>query len=548
MTTGTIMSRGLAAAVLITALVVPTPAEACGALFVGGGQPGPAPLTAANVLFVRDGAQVQMHVQLRYTGDPARFAWIIPLPTTPELSVGSDALFDRLLDATTPTYQVAGSAAACAEPSAAPPTGSTGSPPVPGPQVLLTRSVGAFDITVIGGTNISAVASWLQGNDYQASADVLPALVQYLDEGATLVAIELSPGSGFDEIHPIVLRYPAAVSSIPLRLSRIAAADDMELRVFALGDARVVPGNYRHVVPNPLQIDWLAQGTNDRDVVSHAVDADPADGRAFVTEYAGSSDVVPGDLRDPRWNADVFISLADYTLVLDELVSQGLVSCFGGPEGCLPQHPLVEGLLTDFLLTDSITIADLWNSPLGVQGLVDWRPLEFAEAMQSRIIDPAQEADDLLARWPYLTRLRTRISADEMTFDPLFHENADLPDVAANRTTQRVDRCDGDAVFTFADGRELYLPAGEPWPDFGDDMPWAEQIQAMPPQGAAEVLVDNRETIDERLHAYNDAQDWPRGCQCHAPGPGGPASGLGWLLLGLRRRPGGRPRKSRNRP
>ena len=47
----------------------------------------------------------------------------------------------------------------------------------------------------------------------------------------------------------------------------------MDIRAFFLGDARVVPVNYRHVLLNPLKIDWFNNASNYKEVISMAVDA-----------------------------------------------------------------------------------------------------------------------------------------------------------------------------------------------------------------------------------------------------------------------------------
>jgi hypothetical protein len=47
-----------------------------------------------------------------------------------------------------------------------------------------------------------------------------------------------------------------------------------------------------HVVPNPVRLDWMSLGTNYNDLVGRAVDSPIANGKAFVTEYAGPTAIV----------------------------------------------------------------------------------------------------------------------------------------------------------------------------------------------------------------------------------------------------------------
>ncbi len=555
--TPTILRAALVLGVAATALVATAtwarPAQACGGTFCDlGPQAMPVDQSGENILFVLDegpnGPEVEVHIQIQYEGDPDRFAWVIPLTAVPDLSVGSEALFANLLAGTVPTYGLATSNDTCRTGGAFPDARGDaaegagfgddgGLPEEPmGPQILLQQTVGAFEITVLsaGGGGVDEVIAWLDANGYQQDPDAAPILAQYVAEGALFGAIKLVGGADIDEIHPIVLRYPGQEPCVPLRLTQIAATEDMQVRTFFLADDRVVPTNYRHVLVNPLKIDWLALGANYQDVVTAAVDAESADGRAFVTEYAGTSDVVARGLADPRWDANVFITLTP-GMVLDELQAQGLLACYGGPEGCLAQHPLIEGLLEEFLLTEAVTLGDFFNSPGSYEGLIDWQAIEFAEAMQTRIVDPAVHADELLDRWPYVTRMFTTISPHEMTTDPIFHVHADLPEVAAVRQGQRRIRCDGDSLLTLPDGREVYLPSGASWPEFPSQMPWAEAIDELPLVGAPMVLVDNAAEIDDLLRDYNASVGWPRGCTgCKsADERPAPASWLGLLLFGL---------------
>ena len=48
----------------------------------------------------------------------------------------------------------------------------------------------------------------------------------------------------YGEIHPLAIRYPGIEPCIPIKLTRIAAVDDMAIRAFFLGDNRVAPTNW----------------------------------------------------------------------------------------------------------------------------------------------------------------------------------------------------------------------------------------------------------------------------------------------------------------
>ena len=192
--------------------------------------------------------------------------------------------------------------------------------------------------------------------------------------------------------------------------------------------------------------------------------------------------------------------------------------------------------------------------------MVKWNNgAEFADAMLNRIIEPGMHAVDLLDTWPYLTRMYTTISPAEMTADPFFWANPDLPGVDfTNAIASRRVLCNGDALWTLPDGREVYVPADGPWPDFSSEMPYEEEVAETPQAGAPILLVDNTAAIDAQLAVHNCQFDWPdpgtcaslpdpdsgsgsdggssgaadggdgKGCGCRG---GGPEAALGLLVL-----------------
>jgi MYXO-CTERM domain-containing protein len=82
------------------------------------------------------------------------------------------------------------------------------------------------------------------------------------------------------------------------------------------------------------------------------------------------------------------------------------------------------------------------------------------DAFQSTIVAPLQEAQALFDDARYLTRLATFISPPQMTKDPLFLFNSDLPDVSNTQTAQAVYEC-GNQQYSMCDAPvRLTLPDG----------------------------------------------------------------------------------------
>lgn len=534
-------SAFLSAVCSVAVLATPGTAQACGGFFCDGGpQPMPVDQTGEDILFVSDGNQVEVHIRVEYEGDPESFAWVIPVQSVPtDFTVGSQPLFDAIKAASVPTYAFTTQPDACGDfdpspsandgaVSAGAPGGGTGGADEGGPTIFATATVGAFEITVLGGGTADELVDWLNDNGYQQDDEALPIIEQYLEEDHKFAAIKLVGGAGIDELHPIALKFDGGEACVPLRLTRIAAMDDMDVRVYFLGDSRVVPSNYRHVLVNPLKIDWPGQASNYKEVITRAVDAMHADGRAFVTEYAGTSANVATDtLFQTQWDTSRFTAI-DPASVADELVAQGLMVCgwdpFNGTEGCTGVNPLIDGLVEEFYLPTGVTFWDYYNNPTGYTiDLERWAGgVDFAAKLEERVLLPGQNARDLLEANPYLTRMYTTISPHEMTVDPVFYANPDLDEVLQSRSAQQRILCNNDAVWELPDGREVYIKNGDSWPDIGGEDYWEEEVDEMPSVGAPMVLVNNTEAINGLLRSHNDAQGWDGGT---FPEPDGDAPG-----------------------
>jgi hypothetical protein len=553
------------AACFATVALTPNTAEACGGTFCDSGPNAmPVDQTGENVLFVITEEHVEAHIQIQYDPDAAAdsFAWVIPVTALPEFKPGSQQLFANLLNGSVPTYGYDNQSDTCSNGGFFPGdngngvTGGSGTGDEGGqgdgdweeePDVVFEGTVGAFEVAVLDGGTVEGVMQWLGDNGYDQDPESEDILAEYLAEDFMFVAMKLTPGAAIDEIHPIALRYEGQEPCVPLRLTRIAAQDDMDVRVFFLGENRTVPVNYRHVLVNPLLIDWINFADNYKDVISLAVDAESADGNAFVTEYAGVSDVVSqAGLFDARWDKAPFEQLVDSPVgAYDALLNQGLMDCSYGE--CEWNHALIEGVVKQFIpVPDSVDETLFYECLECYEQSIDleaWDAQGFADALEERIILPGAHALDLLEDNSYLTRMYTTISPNEMYTDPIFREHPSLDTVSNSRQGTLVRHCNDTATMTLPDGREVFLPDPSVWPDFGEPMPPEEKISEAMLAGAPLMLVDNTEEIDALLAEYNDqfiGDETEAGCGCNAPpSRAGAAFGFGLFCLAgvsLRRR------------
>ncbi|MDB4983281.1 MAG: hypothetical protein JWM82_4033, partial [Myxococcales bacterium] len=298
----------------------PGDARACGGLFCNGG-PTPqnpfAPLPVAqngeNVVFAitpdpAGGAPtIEAHIQILYTGDAAKFSWVVPVDAEPTLGTGTDRLFTALAGVTAPQFipSYVTSGTCIAEPTPTFDRGTAAGAPsvgmsLPGSvgtgpssvQVSFQGAVGPFDAAVIKSDDPTALKKWLVDNGYTVS-DAAAALIDaYVKENKFFVALKLLNGVGVNQIQPITLKFRGAEACVPLRLTAIAANPDMPVLVWVLGDKRVAPRGYLELEIDEARINWSSGGANyggPTGLVSVA--ANEAGGNAFITEYSGPSSV-----------------------------------------------------------------------------------------------------------------------------------------------------------------------------------------------------------------------------------------------------------------
>jgi MYXO-CTERM domain-containing protein len=514
-------------------LLMPRTVEACGGTFCDSGPTAmPVPQTGENILFYLGPDFVEAHIQIQYDPNtPAdKFAWVIPVLQVPEFEVGTQLLFDALLAGSVPSYGLQQTQDVCGgddsnlggQSSSGGDEGGGDGTSGPGendgdpddPEVVLQKTVGAFEIAVLDGGTVEGVMQWLADNGYQQDPNSEPILASYLADGFLFTALKLTNDAGVGEIHPIVLRQQGQEPCVPLQLTAIAADEDMEVRVFFLDNDRVVPANYRHVLVNPLKLDWFNNASNYKEVITMAVDAQEADGNAFVTEYAGPSNVVQTfGILNPSWDV---APIADFVTspvgVIEVLESQGLLECDAEWDtDCTYNHPLIKSIVSTYIpVPDGMLPVEFYDDLAANEAMIDltaWDANGFATMMTERIIAPAQNAVSLIENNDYLTRMYTTISPAEMNEDPIFRRNTTLGDVINIQFGTQVTHCDGSTSMVLPDGREVFFPAGADlvWPDFGDEMPWEEDVdQANMADDAPLInLVDNTDRINDLLAEYN---------------------------------------------
>jgi hypothetical protein len=256
-------------------------AAACGGFFC---TTVPVDQSAERIIFTVDPGRIGTYVQINYTGSPDDFAWVLPVPSVPQITQADMATFTELDRLTTPVY-IPPPAPDCLRPrvqAAAAPSAASGA----GVTVLGGGVVGPFEYVVVTSPDPGEMVRWLRDNGYRIDPEMEPLVKVYTDDGMAFVAMKLRPGRDTRDITPIKLTYDSSKPMIPLRLTAVAAQPDMPVLVWIFADQRTSPTNYVDMAISDGEVAFNPFGANNyRQTVARA--ADQAGGRAFVTELAG---------------------------------------------------------------------------------------------------------------------------------------------------------------------------------------------------------------------------------------------------------------------
>src|SRR4051812_44648602 len=434
----------------------PATANACGGFFCNTAQP--VNQAAEGIIFADNGdGTTTAVIQIQYQGPSQNFSWLLPISSVPktdaDIGIASNVAFQRLQGATNPSYaltvRVEGT---CAEPERDSGCGTSmdsasgrnfhGSNPEVDDSgnktsviVEATGVVGAFQWTVISldqalADPAAAAEEWLKSNGYDVPSSAPALLGPYLKQGMFLLALRLTKGADTGSIRPIVLTYAGSQPSIPMKLTAVAANDDMGGLTWVLGSSRAVPANYLSLELNEARINWFNSASNYNSVVIDA--ANDAGGQGFVTELAGPTSALAAQI----WTASDesnWITLHHSTSLSATPFFQLAFRLFGRWDGFWDATRAVINQ------TDGQTLEAIKSCPTCYP--IQLSQADYLQQLDKLVFEPVQRVQRLIGAHPQITRMYTTLSAGEMTLDPLFTFNPDLPSVSNVHTAERVISC-----------------------------------------------------------------------------------------------------------
>jgi Uncharacterized protein conserved in bacteria (DUF2330) len=505
---------------------LPSTALACGGFFCNQAQP--VNQAAEGIVFADNGdGTVTAVIQIMYEGPSKSFSWLLPISSVPkvdsDIGVASNLALQRLQAATNPNYSLTtttegtcrsdGFKGGVGSPSSGAAGATSAGPPLVigdgGVTVEASGVVGAFEWTVISldqsTTNPADVAvAWLKDNGYDVPSSATKTLGSYLTDGLYLLALKLTKGADTGSIRPIVLTYEGTQASIPVKLTAVAANDDMGVLTWVLGKSRAVPKNYYSLELNEARINWFAASSNYNSVVIDA--ANDAGGQGFVTEFAGATSTLKSMIwttnDDFNWNSFKGGLYPSFEQFFNQAYSQ-----YGQWDG------FWDATRSVVTLPAGVNFDDFKLCPTCYAASIQFSPSAYVAALEKTVIAPVKLVQDLVDAHPEITRMYTTLSADEMTDDPLFAFNPDLPNVSNLHVATRIIECNPN-VYSYEAPWRIELPQGGTIRGLGTQATgvWPDALNALPPNraivragetGKGKVIDDQSAAIEDQLATYN---------------------------------------------
>jgi MYXO-CTERM domain-containing protein len=229
-------------------------------------------VTDHQMIFVVSPQQTTLYDEIKYTGSPSSFAWVLPIHGPVTVGLSSDIVFAALEQDTRPAIEPP-PLTPCALPAdcncqtfgaAGSSGGSSGGTPASNVTVISQAVVGPYDTVQLQSTDPNALNAWLQANGYTISASAQPVVAAYLKEGFDFLAMKLVPGANIQAMRPVSVTTTGAGLSLPLRMVAIGTGATVGITLWVVSSGRYEPSNFPQftISPSELVWDWNAGASN----------------------------------------------------------------------------------------------------------------------------------------------------------------------------------------------------------------------------------------------------------------------------------------------
>ncbi len=266
------------------------------------------------VAFAVTPGQTIMWDEMRFSGNPSEFAWVLPVRPGAQVALASDAWFAALDEDTEPLVfapeQECDNSSGSSQSSAAESAGCFGPSPSEQPttpilitypdaggdsiKVVSEQVVGPYEAVTLRASGGASIGDWLRTNGYPVGASAETTLDAYTSAGFDFLALRIRPNAGAQATQPIRITTPGSDTTLPLRMLAVAAEAQVAIQLFVISTSAYGPSNFPTTTldGNTLVWDYGKQQSNYEALVQGILSAGA--GTTWLVE-ASRADLPPGD-------------------------------------------------------------------------------------------------------------------------------------------------------------------------------------------------------------------------------------------------------------
>jgi hypothetical protein len=250
-------------------------ASACGGCLVPPPPPGQVEtvITDERMIYSVSKDQTTLFDEIRYSGSPSSFAWVLPIKGTVQVGLSADVMFSTMdtLTATTvfPPPTDCPPAPSCNNNAFFGGSGAAGAPTaadagIDKVTVLSQKQVGPYETVQLKSDDGSALTNWLHSHGYKVPADDAPVIAAYVAEHFDFLALKLVPGKGVNAMQPVRVTSKGASISLPLHMVAVGTGPTTGISIWVVADGRWEPSNFPifTITDSELVWDWTTNSSN----------------------------------------------------------------------------------------------------------------------------------------------------------------------------------------------------------------------------------------------------------------------------------------------
>lgn len=281
---------GIAAAIVVSTLLVPAAAEACGGCFVQ--QSGNTVVTGHRMALSISPQQTVLWDQFQYAGDAEDFAWVLPIKPGARVELSSDAWFEVLEAGTvttvlSPQINCGGSSGGFGCGAQADSAGSLSAEGTNDAVTVVHQgTVGPFETVTLHASEPGALNNWLDSHNYAIDDGTQPIIDAYVKEGFDFIALKLIPGNDVSLMKPVRVVTSGASGTLPLRMVAAGTGANVPIILYVISEGRYEAQSFPNAkIPfELLSWDFSAQQSNYAEVRATILGSGAGDN--WLTTYA----------------------------------------------------------------------------------------------------------------------------------------------------------------------------------------------------------------------------------------------------------------------